>query len=91
MSTVNYAEILRLARKGKQSEKRKAALGRFLSALAVSILGAFFGGWMLMLGVGILHANWWSDMPPMGYWTAVLAVALLRGVFSRLQLEKEKS
>jgi hypothetical protein len=33
--------------------------------------GALFGGWMLMLTVGVIHGEWLTEMPTIGYWSAV--------------------
>jgi len=57
----------------------------------VSAIGAFSGGWMLMLAVGIAHAHWLPALPTIGYWWAVLIVTLMRGVFSRTPVTKDKS
>jgi hypothetical protein len=80
--SLDYAEVVRLIRKGRTAEKRGKAVSGCITALIVSYLGALFDGWLLMLAVGIAHAVWWPDVPTIGYWWAVLMVALLRGVFS---------
>lgn len=28
--------------------------------------------WELMLGVGVIHLHWWSQVPPMGFTTALI-------------------
>lgn len=82
MSNLNYAEAVRLIRKGRRAEQRGKTLQGCITGLITTAIGALVDGWMLMLGVGILHAEWWPAMPTIGYWWAVLAVYLLRGVFS---------
>ena len=37
------------------------------------IASPFVGGWALMLGIGVLHHEWWSAVPTIGYWPAVFA------------------
>jgi hypothetical protein len=87
--SLDYREIARLAHKGRRAEQRgKAAVG-CVTAIFTSALNAFVDGWLLMLAVGILHIHWWPALPTIGYWWAVITVALLRGVFSRT-LETKK-
>lgn len=47
-----------------------------ISAWAATVL---VGGWSVMLLVGALH-GWWHVIPTMGYWTATLVFALIRGL-----------
>jgi hypothetical protein len=88
--SIDYAEIARLARKGRRAEERGKALEGCLTSILTSLAAAFFGGWMLMLAVQIAHRHWLPGLPGIGYWWAVLLVALLRGVFSRLPSSKTK-
>lgn len=44
-------------------------------------------GLLLMLGVGILHHEWTTALPTIGYWPAVLTTIVLSGVLSRSRLE----
>lgn len=77
-----YAEAVRLIQKGRRAETRgKAMQGCITRAVAVA-LAYLFRGWMLMLAVGIIHAEWLPQLPTLGYWWAVVIVALLNGVFS---------
>jgi hypothetical protein len=89
--SVDYAEVARLVRKGRRAEKRGKAVERFIVGVLTQILAAFIGGFFLMLGVDFLNAAWWDQLPTMGYWTAVLTVGLLRGVFSRITTTEAKS
>jgi len=79
---LNYADAVRLITAGRRAERRKKATQGCITGLCVSILGALWGGWMLMIAVGVAHSGWLPNLPTIGYWTAVLIVALLRGVFS---------
>lgn len=81
--SIDYAEFARLVRKGRKAERRGKVIRAFITNLIVSILGALFGGWMLMLAVGIAHHDWVPGLPTIGYWWSALLVSLLRGVFSR--------
>lgn len=87
--SVDYVEMARLVRKGRKAERRGKAIENLIVAVLTSVIGAFLGGWFFMLGIGVLHAHWWSELPTIGYWWAVLTVALLRGVFSRTPRETE--
>jgi Na+-driven multidrug efflux pump len=44
-------------------------------------LMSLVNGWLLMLAVGIAHAEWVPALPTIGYWWAVLLAMLLRGAF----------
>lgn len=43
---------------------------------AMSMAAVPLRGWALMLGIGHLHHSWWSVIPPMGFWTAVLTALI---------------
>lgn len=88
--SLNYGELARLARKGRRAERRGKAIADIFTSLALHAIGALAGGWALMLAVGVIHAEWVRQLPTVGYWWAVLLVALLRGVFSRLPDSKSK-
>lgn len=47
---------------------------RFLWFLVVIAGVVFAGGWAFMLTIGIVHHEWWSAVPPIGYWSAVQVV-----------------
>jgi hypothetical protein len=78
----NVSELVRLAKLGRRAEKRGEAIQGCAVAVLVSVGNAFFGGWMFMFAVAVLHAHWWSALPTVGYWWSVLTVVLMRGVFS---------
>jgi hypothetical protein len=82
VASTSNSELLRLAQLGKRAETRGKAAQGCVTALLTKVLSAFFGGWMLMLSVGIAHLNWLPQLPTIGYWVAVLLVALMKGVFS---------
>ena len=88
--SLDTAEAIRLIRKGRQAETTNKALGGCLAHLVSSALNALFGGWMLMLTVGIIHLHWLRDLPTVGYWISVLIIALMRGVFSRMPVKETK-
>jgi hypothetical protein len=52
---------------------------------------ALIGGWLLMLAVGVVHAEWITDLPTVGYWWAVVIVWLLQGTFMTIKREDIKS
>jgi len=84
-SSVSTAAINQLLRADHRRKKRHAVYEKFVTRLIASILAAFIGGWQLMLGVGIIHAEWIHGLPTIGYWLATALVALLRGTFSTIR------
>jgi hypothetical protein len=46
-------------------------LGALLLGLAASALSAFLYGYILMLGVLVVHNCWLPGVPTIGYWAAV--------------------
>lgn len=58
----------------------------WLLGQAINGLHALFGGWMLMLAVGVAHHDWVPGLPTIGYWWAVLLVWLLQGAFSTVTI-----
>ena len=77
-------ELLDLVRRGRRAKQRGEALRGCATRSIVIAVTTLYEAWLLMLGVGVLHAQWWPAIPTIGYWTAVVAVFLLRGVFSRI-------
>ena len=48
-----------------------------LLALALDGALAVVRGWALMLAVGVVHHEWWPEVPAIGYlWAALLALLL---------------
>lgn len=43
----------------------------------INIGRIFLRGWFLMLTVAVAHAHWWPAIPTVGYWWAVLIMAIL--------------
>lgn len=75
--SIDYAEVLRLAKKGRRAERRGKAMEGCATALLTSVLRAFLGGWLLMLAVGIAHHEWLHQLPTIGFWPAVVIYAVL--------------
>lgn len=80
--SVNYAEVVRLAKLGRRSERRGKAVQGCLTALVIKVVSDLTDGWLLMLAVGLAHAQWVPGLPTIGYWWAVLLVVLTRPVFA---------
>lgn len=80
--SVDYAEVVRLARKGRRAEQRGAAAKGCMTVLIVGALNGLFAGWMLMLGAGVIHAEWIHQLPTIGFWWAVLIGWLLRSALT---------
>ena len=51
-----------------------------IAAGITNVLVVFWRGWMLMLAVGIAHAEWVPGLPTIGYWWSCLLVWLLMGI-----------
>jgi hypothetical protein len=83
--SVDYAEIARLARLarlGRRAERRGKAFQGCITALLNKLATDLTTGWMLMLAVGVAHAEWLPMLPTIGYWWAVLLVVLTRPLFA---------
>jgi len=80
--SVDYAEAARLIRLGRRAEKRGKAVGGCLALLLTKIVNDLLTGWLVMLAVGIAHAEWIRALPTIGFWWSVLLVSLTRGLFA---------
>jgi hypothetical protein len=89
--SVDYAEVIRLARKGRRAEQRGKAWEGCITGLITNAINVFMSGLYLMLAVGVVHAHWIHQLPTLGYWRSVLLVFLLKGVFSLAPATKDKS
>ena len=85
MSNASYANVARLIAAGRRAEQRKKSAQGCVWGILLSIFAGLFGGWLLMLAVGVAHSEWIPELPTIGYRAAVLLVLLLRGVFSCLR------
>jgi hypothetical protein len=90
----DMTELLRLARLGRRAEQRRTATAGCITVLAerslTLVLVSLLRGWFLMLGVGIVHNDWILELRPLGYWLAVMLVALLGGTLSALPPSAKK-
>ena len=77
MSQINYAEIARLVRLGRKAEQRGKAARGCVEAMAVAVLLLAFRSWTFMLGVGVVHNDWWPTVPPIGFAASVLVIVLV--------------
>jgi hypothetical protein len=88
-------ELLAIAKRDRARRSRWRKLGTFLRTLIEGILGAaltsLFGGWMLMLTAGVVHAHWIPQLPTVGYWWAVLVYYLLPGTPTSGARSKKRS
>lgn len=85
--TALQGELLKLVVRDRKRRERRRKLGEvtldIIAAQIGYVLGALSNGFMLMLAVGVAHAEWIPQLPTIGYWWACLLVYLLHGVFSR--------
>jgi len=49
-----------------------------LGHIALSAGAAMGLGWIFMLTVGVIHAEWLPMLPTIGYWWAVIIIGLIR-------------
>ena len=59
------------------STKKTSVTVLVLIYLTLTAAIALLGGFLLMIAVGIMHHEWWSTLPTMGYWTAIKLAFLL--------------
>lgn len=83
--TLTQADMVDLIRRGKRAKSLGDAVNRIVTSLVTSAVACLLDGFWLMLAVGIIHADWIPALPTVGYWTAVVVVALLRGTFSPIR------
>ncbi len=62
---------------------------KFLIPFAVAIVWAFFGGWLFMITVGVIHAEWLTMMPTVGYGSSLLIFALIATLFTAVSWRYE--
>jgi hypothetical protein len=43
----------------------------WLFAIPLTIVMLVMVSWLFMLGVGVVHAEWFRDLPTIGFWTSV--------------------
>jgi hypothetical protein len=79
--SIDYAEVYRLAKKGREAEQRGAAFKGCLTALLQKAFADAVAAWMFMLAVGVAHAEWIRELPTLGFWWALLMVVLVRPLF----------
>ena len=92
MTNINYMEVIeKVVRRDLRAAKRKKVVVGCFTALLSAAVHMLLGGWLLMLAIAMLSAHWWSALPTIGYWWAVLVTALLRGVFGAPQLKTPSS
>jgi len=66
-----------------------AIIGVILFGLVVSAAGSLAFGWVFMLLVGVVHAEWLPALPTIGYWLAVLITFLIRSVLMPVSWDKD--
>lgn len=75
-----------------ERERERNLLDGVWALLCAGLLFCFFGGWVLMLLVGIVHGSWIHALPTIGYkaafWVFSLAVGLVTGTAAWLRATK---
>jgi hypothetical protein len=80
-------DIVGLVRDGSKYRRKRAAWDKFWVALLVQLMLAPLAGWWFMLGVGVIHHEWWPAVPTVGYWWSIVIVYLLRASLSTTRTE----
>jgi hypothetical protein len=80
--SIDYAEVIRLAGKGRRAEQRGKTFKGCLTLLLQKAFADGVAAWMFMLGVGVAHAEWIHQLPTLGFWWALLLVVLIRPLFA---------
>lgn len=62
-----------------RTRTRSDRITRFTTASLLS----FYGAWMFMLAVGVIHHEWIPACPTIGFWWALLLCGLIRSSFLR--------
>lgn len=70
--SIDYAELARLARKGRRAESRGKFAGGCLTYLATVALLAAIKGALFMFACDIAHNHWWPAIPEIGFWWSAL-------------------
>jgi biotin transporter BioY len=86
MTSPLIAELLTYRRK---EARRKQTINGCITSTIIAVGSALIGGLWLMLAVGVIHHQWLHGLPTVGYWTAYVIVALLRGTFSNIDTKVE--
>jgi hypothetical protein len=74
-------EVVDLVKEGMVARSKKEKRRRDLGEMTVMIIGSVWAAWLLMLVVGIIHAEWIHQLPTVDYGTSFAVAALLRGAF----------
>lgn len=77
-------EIVKLIRAEQKRQNRRKALGKFASGLVVSAALTLTHGLLLMLAVGVAHAEWIPSLPTVGYAVAYAVADSWRWTADRL-------
>jgi hypothetical protein len=75
-------EIIELARDGRRFRDRRSKWERFWAAFIVRwFIAVPLNGWILMMTIAAIHHGWWSAVPTIGYWWAVVICLGLTALF----------
>jgi hypothetical protein len=88
--SADIPELIRLARKGREAEETNKVVGGCIARMILTVIWAFIDGLLLMLAVMYIRRHWIVELPPLQYLDAVVIVALLRGVFDRIPIVRNK-
>ena len=61
------------------SKKYEEAVRKIVSMLTLASLRAYF----LMLGLGVLHNDWTSNVPALGFWASLIVSLAISGIGGR--------
>lgn len=73
--------LVELALEGKKARSRRSKWERFWALVIFRLALAPFDGWLLMLGVGVVHAEWIPALPTIGYYWAVVVTLIVQSIW----------
>lgn len=88
--TQTKEDLVSLVRDGRTFRERRAKWEEFWLRFTLRlVLLAPLDGLSLMLLVGVVHHEWWPQVPTIGYWWAVLVGVFWRGFNTPMKWDKK--
>jgi len=85
-------DLIELAAEGRKARERRGKWERFWYRLCLMVVVRAIlvplDGWVLMLGVGFIHAAWLPGLPTIGYWNAVLLMFIIMTIWPPKIIDK---
>lgn len=86
------AEIIDLVKDGRRYREKRSKWEQFWIGVCIRLFViAPLDGWLFMVAVGVIHAEWWPAVPTIGYWWSTLLMAFFVAIFGKAGTGKAKS